>query len=112
MKREDRLNLIKNDLKKSRNILNVLGDVNTLNILLVLFENCSSGGVMVKDISQSVNLSRPAVSHHLKKLLDNEIISVEKRGVKNYYHITGIEQILSLKSLFNNIEIYCLEGDK
>lgn len=109
MKKEDRLKNIKTDLKKSKNILNAICDENRQNILLVLLENCSTGGIRVDDIAQKVNLSRPAVSHHLKLLLDNNIVSIEHIGTKNYYHITGTDEILSLKSLLRNIELYVEE---
>lgn len=109
MKKEDRLKNIKTDLKKSKKILNAICDENRQNILLVLLENCSTGGIRVDDIAQKVNLSRPAVSHHLKLLLDNNIVSIEHIGTKNYYHITGTDEILSLKSLLRNIELYVEE---
>lgn len=109
MKKEDRLEVIKTELKKSRKILNALCDENRQNILLVLLENCSTGGIRVDDIAKRVNLSRPAVSHHLKNLLDNNIVSVEHIGTKNYYHIVGTNEILSLKSLLQNIELYVEE---
>ncbi len=95
MKKEDRLEVIKTELKKSRKILNALCDENRQNILLVLLENYSTGGIRVDDIAKRVNLSRPAVSHHLKNLLDNNIV--------------GTNEILSLKSLLQNIELYVEE---
>lgn len=109
MKKEERLKEIKNDFKNSRMLLNALCDENRQNILLVLLENCSTGGIRVNDIASSVNLSRPAVSHHLKVLLDNGIVSIEHIGTKNYYHITGTNKILSLKSLLQNVELYIEE---
>lgn len=109
MKKEEKLKAIEADLKKSKNILNALCDENRQNILLVLLENCFTGGIRVDDIAKRVNLSRPAVSHHLKILLDNNIASIEHIGTKNYYHITGIDKILSLKSLLQNVEIYVEE---
>ena len=109
MKKEDRLEVIKTELKKSNKILNALCDENRQNILLVLLENCSTGGIRVDDIAERVNLSRPAVSHHLKILLDNDIVSIEHIGTKNYYHIIGTDKILSLKSLLKNVELYVEE---
>ena len=70
-----------------------------------LFNRC----IRVDDIAKKVNLSRPAVSHHLKILLDNTIVSIEHIGTKNYYHIIGTDEILSLKSLLKNIELYVEE---
>ena len=109
MKKEERLKEIKNDFENSRMLLNALCDENRQNILFVLLENCSTGGIRVNDIASSVNLSRPAVSHHLKVLLDNGIVSIEHIGTKNYYHITGTNKILSLKSLLQNVELYIEE---
>lgn len=109
MRKEERLSLIKEDLGKSNKILNALCDTHRQNILLVLLENCSNGGIRVDDIAKKVNLSRPAVSHHLKILLDNNIVSIEHVGTKNYYHITGTDEILSLKSLLENVELYVEE---
>lgn len=112
MKKEERLNLIKQDLKKSNKILIALSEENRQKILLVLLENCVDGGIRVEQIAKKVNLSRPAVSHHLKLLLENNIISIQKIGTKNYYHITGSNEILSLKSLFENIELYVKERNE
>lgn len=112
MKKEERLNLIKEDLNNSSGLLRALGEESKQKILLILLENCADGGIRVEEIAKRVNLSRPAVSHHLKHLLDNNIISIEKVGTKNYYHITGLMEILSLKSLFDNILLYINERNE
>lgn len=109
MEKDKRLDLIRKDMENSSRILNAMCDENRQKILLVLLDNCSTGGVRVEDIAKAVNLSRPAVSHHLKILKDEKIVTVVKDGTKNYYHVTGIDQILSLKSLLNNIETYVRE---
>ncbi len=44
-------------------------------------------GSRVLDISVKTNLSRPAVSHHLKILKDAGIVRVRKEGTKNYYYL-------------------------
>lgn len=109
MNKDQRLDEIKKDLKRSSKILNALCDENRQKILLVLLDNCIDGGIRVNDIAKEVNLSRPAVSHHLKLLLDENIVTITKEGTKNYYHITGMKEIMSLKSLLNNIELYIEE---
>lgn len=109
MNKKDRIDLIKQDLKDSNRILNALSDENRQKILLVLLDNCLDGGIRVDDIAEKVNLSRPAVSHHIKILKDENIVSCESIGTKNYYHITGINEILSLKKLLNNIELFVNE---
>lgn len=103
-KHDKQIENIKNEFQNSRKILNAVCDENRQKILLVLMDNCVGGGVRVDDIAKRVNLSRPAVSHHLKLLMDENIVSVQKDGTKNYYHITGGSEILKLKSLIKCIE--------
>ena len=103
-KHNEQIERIKNEFQASRKILNAICDENRQKILLVLMDNCVGGGVRVNDIAKRVNLSRPAVSHHLKLLTDEKIVSVQKDGTKNYYHITGGNEILKLKKL-----VLCIE---
>lgn len=112
MTKNERINSIRQNLKKSNKILNALSDENRQKILLVLLDNCVDGGIRVEDIAKKVNLSRPAVSHHLKILKDENIVSCESIGTKNYYHITGISEILSLKQLLENIELFVKEREE
>ena len=63
---------------------------NRQKILLVLMDNCVGGGVRVDNIAKRVNLSRAAVSHHLKLLaeIDNSIDGTEiyfvRRQLENH----------------------------
>lgn len=109
MNKKNRIEKIKQDWKNSNKVLNALSDENRQEILLVLLDNCVDGGIRVDDIAKKVNLSRPAVSHHLKILKDENIVTCESIGTKNYYHITGIDEILSLKDLLDDIELYVKE---
>lgn len=106
MNKKEQIEQIKQDLKASNKVLNALSDENRQKILLVLLDNCVDGGIRVDDIAKKVNLSRPAVSHHIKILKDENIVSCESVGTKNYYHITGINEILSLKKLLIDIEYF------
>lgn len=63
-------------------ILAAIGDENRQRILTALIEK---PGLRVEEIREYTDLSRPAVSHHLKILKDAEAISVLKLGTKNYY---------------------------
>ena len=72
-----------------------LSDGNRLRIFLLLChcEEC------VINISSLMDMSSPAVSHHLKILKDSGLIAVGKRGVCNYYHLTSqsaIDRLLRL----------------
>ncbi len=103
-KHDEQIERIKIEFSDCERILTAICDETRQKILLVLLDNCTHGGIRVEDIAKQVNLSRPAVSHHLKLLLDNHIVFVEKDGTKNYYHITGIDEILKLKKLISSIE--------
>lgn len=63
-----------------------VGDETRQSIILALMEG-SADGLRVGAITEKTNLSRPAVSHHLKVLRDAEIISVRKEGTMNFYYL-------------------------
>ncbi|MDO5134611.1 MAG: winged helix-turn-helix domain-containing protein [Eubacteriales bacterium] len=71
----------------ARPIMTVLGDEVRQEILLALMEAEGQGGLRVGDIQQRCHVSRSSVSHHLKVLLQADIISVRHEGTKNYYYI-------------------------
>ena len=63
----------------------VLSDENRLMILHILFEH---GSLNVNDLTERLHLSRPAVSHHLKIMLDAGLVAVEHHGKERYYTAT------------------------
>lgn len=63
----------------------VLSDENRLMILHILFEN---GSLNVNDLTGRLHLSRPAVSHHLKIMLDAGLVRVEQQGKERYYTVS------------------------
>lgn len=71
----------------ARPVMTILGDEVRQEILLVLIETGGNGGIRVGDIQKRSHVSRSAVSHHLRVLLNAGIISVRKEGTKNYYYI-------------------------
>lgn len=71
----------------ARPIMTILGDEVRQEILLALIETGGTGGIRVGEIQKKSHVSRSAVSHHLKVLLDAGIISVRREGTKNYYFI-------------------------
>lgn len=71
----------------ARPIMTILGDEVRQEILLALIESGGTGGIRVGEIQKKSHVSRSAVSHHLKVLLDAGIISVRHEGTKNYYYI-------------------------
>lgn len=61
-------------------------------------------GMNVKDITEKTNLSRPAVSHHLKILKEAGLISVRQEGTANYYYLTIGDSTKKLCSLGQHMQ--------
>lgn len=72
---------------RARPIMTILGDEVRQEILLALIEAGGTGGLRVGDIQRKSHVSRSAVSHHLKVLLDAGIICMRREGTRNYYYI-------------------------
>jgi len=96
------IEIIKTDFMKCRKTLIAIGDENRQNIILVLM-GTSCTGLRVGEITARTHLSRPAVSHHLRVLLDCGLVSVDKQGTKNYYSLKIDENFLSLYYLIKHI---------
>ena len=82
--------LLKDDFLKVEKTLQALGDQTRFHIVMCLFElPCQSdGGARVGEITAKTNLSRPAISHHLKILKEAGIVGMRREGTKNYYYLT------------------------
>jgi len=52
-----------------------------------LLEELRRGSKTVNELSQGLPVSRPAVSQHLKVLLDANLVSVEPKGTSRIYSI-------------------------
>ncbi|OPA73059.1 transcriptional regulator [Paenibacillus selenitireducens] len=86
-------------------LLDVLTDENRQAIIILLAQHKS--GLNVNTISDHINLSRPAVSHHLKVLKQSGFINSEKKGVENYYVLTVRVPLEKLKTLIADVEVVC-----
>ena len=75
------------DFRYCRSVLLALGDENRLHILYQMMLCADPMGVRVGEIVKRSNLSRPAVSHHMKILKDAGIVNVRREGTKNYYYL-------------------------
>ena len=85
-------------------IFTILSDENRHKILQLLLEN---GKMNVNDITEHLHLSRPAVSHHLKIMLQAHAISVEQIGKERFYSIAMADAITQLKQLTDLMEKHC-----
>lgn len=91
------------EFKACRKAFIALGDETRLQIIVALL-NSDSDGVRVGDITKKTNLSRPAVSHHIKILMDADIIRLRREGTRNYYYLDySISELNKIEALFQHI---------
>lgn len=97
--------------KKGIPIFTMLQDENRQQILVML---CKSGKLTVNQITNHLSLSRPAVSHHLKLMLNAGILSVSKAGTERYYSASAnMNSTLDLlKELTDSLEEDIRNGAK
>ena len=87
--------------KRGTKILNILQDEKRQQILVLL---CREKQLTVNQITLLLPISRPAVSHHLKLMLDAGILSVSQVGLERYYS-SDLEDTLDwLKELTSSLE--------
>lgn len=84
-------------------ILTAIGDETRQYIILEMLKMPDCSGVRVGEITEKTNLSRPAVSHHLRILKDAGIINARKEATKNYYYfdpeMAAFERLISTLTL-------------
>ncbi|MBX0341373.1 winged helix-turn-helix transcriptional regulator [Lactiplantibacillus plantarum] len=87
--------------KKGVPIFTILQDENRQRILVML---CRTDQMTVNQITAQIALSRPAVSHHLKLMLDAGILAVSKTGTERYYRANMTATLKLLKALTASLE--------
>ena len=86
-----------------------LGDEVRLNIieaLCIASQNGHAEGLNVNEITRQTNLSRPAISHHLKIMKSCGLVEVTQSGTSNYYRLTFMDctrQLMKLGYLVEEI---------
>lgn len=80
--------------------LSAMGDNTRQLIIRALMEHTGEGGLRVGEIQENTNISRTAVSHHLKVLKDAGIIDMKKSGTKNYYFLDAKSSSIRLVADF------------
>lgn len=91
-------------LKDCIPVFTVLADENRHKILYLLLEN---GKMNVNEITDKIHLSRPAVSHHLKIMLQAQTVSVEQIGKERFYSIAMHDATAQLKQVVALMERHC-----
>lgn len=69
-----------------RDALCAMGDATRQHIILEMMRMDYNGSRVI-DIAERTNLSRPAVSHHLRILKDAGIVKMRREGTKTYYYL-------------------------
>lgn len=95
MKLEEMIKYNDDELFNAAEFFKVLGDSTRIKIVCLLFEY---GELCVGDIVKKVHVSRTAVSHQLRTLKDNRIVSFRKEGQMSYYRLDDehVEEIINL----------------
>lgn len=88
-------------MKKCIPVFSMLQDEHRQEILILLFDN---GEMSVSALTEQLSLSRPAVSHHLKLLLDSGLLTVRQEGKERYYRVYLQKSLSLLKQLCLSIE--------
>jgi ArsR family transcriptional regulator, arsenate/arsenite/antimonite-responsive transcriptional repressor len=73
------------DTKKIAKVFKALSNPNRLELYLQIVEkqeNCYEAdcGCLISDITKSLNIGAPTISHHLKELSNAELIFTERKG--------------------------------
>jgi ArsR family transcriptional regulator len=95
--------LIKDQFHACRRLLIALGD-ETRQLIIAVLAEAECKGMRVGDITERTHLSRPAVSHHLKILLDAEVVGLTKQATKHFYYLALGGEWQTLVELVNNIQ--------
>ncbi|WP_125770520.1 ArsR/SmtB family transcription factor [Companilactobacillus furfuricola] len=82
-------------------LFSVFQDENRQQIIMLL---CDHKSLTVNQITDQLELSRPAVSHHLKLMLDAGVITFKKVGKERYYQVSLDETFQYLKDLTTSLE--------
>lgn len=98
------LQTMKESFMECQSLLVALGDENRQNILLALADKSCREGLRVGEITQKVNLSRPAVSHHLKILREAKLVNLRQEGTMNFYSADLKTDLKKLTKLVQTIK--------
>ncbi|CAM3376536.1 MULTISPECIES: ArsR/SmtB family transcription factor [Nosocomiicoccus] len=92
--------------KELSKILKVLSDPSRLEILDLL----SCGELCACDLLEYFHFSQPTLSHHMKSLVDNELVTIRKDGNKHWYQLNhdNLEDIIKNLNIINTSTERCV----
>ncbi|WHY00274.1 metalloregulator ArsR/SmtB family transcription factor [Neobacillus sp. DY30] len=86
-------------------LFTALSDPARQDIILLLAEQ---ENLSVNEIAEHSTLSRPAISHHLKILREQNLVQIEQKGTQRYYSLSLDNSVELLKELIHTVENECL----
>ena len=92
--------LCKMELKQVEKISKALSDVNRLKILQYMQKN--QGKVECTQTCELLSLAQPSISHHIKKLVEAQLINQHKIG-RNYHYSLNHEVWNHYTHTLNNL---------
>jgi len=75
------------DVKKAEKISKALADPNRLTILKEIKK--SKDCLYCVDLNNTINLAQPSIAHHLKLLIDCELVTSDKEGRHVRYYLNN-----------------------
>jgi ArsR family transcriptional regulator, arsenate/arsenite/antimonite-responsive transcriptional repressor len=85
-------------------IFAALGDAFRQDIVMLLAQQ---ERLNVNQITEHIALSRPAVSHHLKVLLQAGLVQMERVSRENFYSLSVDDALATLRLLVERAEVSC-----
>ncbi|MBS7807726.1 metalloregulator ArsR/SmtB family transcription factor [Variovorax sp. PCZ-1] len=90
--------------RASAPIFNALGDKFRQDIVMLLAQQ---ERLNVGQIAEQMPLSRPAISHHLKVLLQAGLVQMERVSRENFYSLSVDEALATLRLFVEQAEVSC-----
>ena len=84
-------------------MLSAIGDETRQHLILEMLKMGDCSGARVGEITAKTNLSRPAVSHHLRIMKDAGLVKVRKEGTRNFYYFDP--EMEALERLANTLQM-------
>lgn len=106
-KKHPTLSDVRNSFRQCVPLFHALGDTHRQEIVLILAE---SERLNVNMIVERMNLSRPAVSHHLKILLQAGLVQMQPQSRENFYSLTVDAGLAAIRLLVEQAEVVCAES--
>jgi DNA-binding transcriptional ArsR family regulator len=95
---------VRDSFRDCEKLFHALGDGARQQIILLLAEH---ERLNVSQITESMHLSRPAISHHLKVLKDAGLVGLARESRENYYSLEWEPAVGRLKRLVEQAEQAC-----